>query len=82
MESVDNLKPWFDKDGHRHVGTLCWTCEKAVNGCEWSLYFKPIEGWIAEPHEVRQSGEKQYDSYHITACPEYEWDGTIDIFYD
>lgn len=65
--------------------TLCENCQNAVpnadssRGCNWSMYFKPVEGWNAVPTIIRQG---QYDSFgtkkmktthsfHVIDCPEF-----------
>lgn len=49
---------------------LCWTCKKAICGCNWSKYGKPVDGWDAEP-TVIQTGNTVKNSYKIKRCPEY-----------
>lgn len=46
---------------------LCWSCSKACGKCSWSSALIPVEGWVAE----KASG----DTYSITSCPEYVYDG-------
>lgn len=50
----------------------CWTCDKAPrDGCMWSKYKLPVDGWIAEPIVIPDN--YPFDKgYHITYCPEYE----------
>ena len=54
-----------------HSQQLCWNCKKAVCGCSWSRYFKPIEGWLAVPTRI-MVGMSGVDSYNIMWCPEFE----------
>lgn len=52
-------------------GQLCWECTKATNGgCSWSKHLQPVEGWTAILTHL-----SAYDSYKITDCPEFEYDG-------
>lgn len=48
----------------------CWTCKNACGGCEWSRYFKPVPGWIAEKTFIESNGEEA-ESYKIISCPKY-----------
>ena len=52
------------------LGQLCWLCKNACGGCNWSKYFKPVDGWIAEPTIVKDSGG-DFSSYKIHKCPEF-----------
>ena len=49
---------------------LCWTCQKATGGCQWSRRGKPIDGWDAKPAVVHANGVP-LPSYAIVGCPEY-----------
>ncbi|MDE7243263.1 MAG: hypothetical protein K2O18_04700, partial [Oscillospiraceae bacterium] len=31
----------------RTLGTLCWCCLNAYDGCCWSSRFQPVRGWAA-----------------------------------
>ena len=53
--------------------TICWECKKATCGCSWSKYFKPVEGWEAEPTTVKDENYT-YSSYLVKSCPEFEPD--------
>lgn len=48
---------------------ICFDCQNAVCGCEWSTNFEPVPGWTAEKTTV--SG---MDTYHIVACPKFKRD--------
>ena len=48
----------------------CWLCKNSCGGCNWSKYFKPVNGWIAEPTIVRDS-TGDFSSYDIKECPEF-----------
>lgn len=50
---------------------LCWSCKNACGGCPWSKNLTPVEGWIAEPTVIRDSGKPAMHSYKITYCPKY-----------
>ena len=53
--------------------TLCWTCSHALpsDGCNWSKYRKPVEGWIAEEFNFMLKG---IPSYEVSYCPQYDND--------
>lgn len=54
---------------------LCWDCDNACGGCEWSRSFRPVPGWTATPvRRIQSYGKKGYkviDTYRITACPKF-----------
>ena len=53
---------------------LCWTCGKCYGDCSWSLEFKPVKGWKAEPTIIRNGGSfgcEDIPSYRVEECPEY-----------
>lgn len=52
--------------------TICWTCAKAVIGCDWSREFKPIDGWTAKPTMLK--GRENQKSFRVIECPEYKPD--------
>ena len=48
--------------------TKCWDCANSTNsGCSWSDKFIPVDGWIAERNEEK-------DSYRVIDCPEFKRD--------
>lgn len=49
---------------------LCWRCKNACCGCNWSKYFKPVEGWVAEPVIIKDS-TGDFWSFKIKKCPEF-----------
>lgn len=49
------------------VEQLCWSCGNACGKCSWSSAFIPVDGWVAE--------KVPGDTYSITACSEYVYDG-------
>ena len=63
---------------------ICVECAKACGGCSWTavaedgktLLWKPVDGWTATPVKINVRAEggkvREIDSYHITACPEFE----------
>lgn len=63
---------------------ICMECAKACGGCSWTavaadgttLLWQPVEGWTATPVKINVKAEggkvREIDSYHITACPEFE----------
>lgn len=51
---------------------LCFHCDNACGGCNWSRAFRPVPGWTAEPTLLRTDRRAgTCSSYHITACPEF-----------
>lgn len=65
--------------------TICINCENAVpntsngKGCSWSRWFKPVEGWKAEPTIVlgaeRPDGSfEEIPSYRVDYCPMFASD--------
>lgn len=65
---------------------ICFECQKACGGCSWSavdpvthkLRFEPVPGWTAKKVLMKSWSWKtrcEYvETYHITACPEFEPD--------
>jgi hypothetical protein len=51
--------------------TLCWSCERACGGCDWSCNLTPIPDWQATPTKIQDS-EHSYESYLVHSCPLYE----------
>lgn len=45
---------------------LCWSCKNAYSGCSWSVFYKPVNGWVAYKSNV---------SYLVHKCPQYKYDG-------
>ena len=56
--------------------TLCWRCANFTK-CSWSLGV-PVEGWTAEPTEIRDrigtTYERVIKSYLVRDCPRFEAD--------
>ena len=50
---------------------LCWQCQYATGGCSWSNQFKPVEGWDATPHTIRDCGTSKIHTYRIYSCPQF-----------
>ena len=55
--------------------SICQTCFNF--GCDWHLYFQPVDGWTAEPTVLREGlnrdgSRRTVESYHVTACPLYK----------
>ena len=54
---------------------LCWSCEKYIQGCDWSEKLKPVKGWNAELDSI--GGPLHGDlhaeaaTYKIYDCPEF-----------
>jgi hypothetical protein len=65
---------------------ICFDCKKACGGCSWSavdpvtrkLRFEPVPGWTAKKVWLQSwhhgSRSREVETYHITACPEFEPD--------
>ena len=51
--------------------TLCWSCAKAVRGCDWSREFIPIKGWNAIPTELHVNRTDCCKSFLVLSCPEF-----------
>lgn len=62
--------PMGNTNGYRPSQSICWFCKNAVPdgdyGCDWSRFFKPIEGWV-----VKQTKRKNDRSYCVLECPEF-----------
>lgn len=53
--------------------SLCWDCQNACSGCDWSRSLEPIPGWTATPTVINhQSGPE--DSYIVWDCPMFKRD--------
>lgn len=53
-----------------------------MRGCSWSRAFQPVEGWTAErKHTAKGNGSADdvYETYCVTACPEYRKDDGGDV---
>lgn len=65
----------------------CWTCKKFAS-CDWSRYdqkenrilFKPIDGWVAVPREIKDS-TTTIETYEIIECPEYDGEAVAKFAY-
>jgi hypothetical protein len=56
---------------------ICFDCTKACGKCSWSKNFEPVPGWTAEKCILpitNQCSVRHMETYHITACPEFELD--------
>lgn len=65
---------------------ICFRCQKACGRCSWSGIdpvtkkprFEPVPGWTAKKVLLKSwsnhSKSKYIETYHITACPEFEPD--------
>lgn len=51
--------------------TLCWDCRNAVNGCNWSMEGKPVDGWTAEATTLKTKSGQTANSYCVIKCPEF-----------
>lgn len=61
--------------------SLCWDCQKATGGCEWSAEFKAVDGWAAEEAVIvacrrvgNQLVQEKTNSFHVIECPKFEKD--------
>ena len=54
---------------------LCWRCQNACGGCNWSARLEPVPGWTATPHRRiyrdAKLGKRIIDSYIIKSCPQF-----------
>ena len=61
----------------QNTNILCFKCKNAYGGCEWSKSFDPVDGWIAEPCDVKSRNREfsnpnlMKSDYHIIWCPKY-----------
>lgn len=62
---------------HQTGETLCWCCKHAVpidgNGCEWSMYKQPVDGWEVSQMKIfrKNDGTMAY-TYRVDKCPKFE----------
>lgn len=62
---------------HQTGETLCWCCKHAVpidgNGCEWSMYKQPVDGWkVSQLKMFRKNDGTMAYSYRVDKCPKFE----------
>lgn len=53
---------------------LCWNCQNATGGCNWSRNLTPVEGWTATPIKIKRTVQDirgSISGYQIHSCPEY-----------
>lgn len=62
-------------DNPRHKApSLCWRCAHAVpnpqegRGCEWSMYFRPVPGWVVEIRTLPHIGKTP----NVRQCPKFK----------
>lgn len=70
---------------------ICFSCQKSCGRCSWSGIdpvtkkprFEPVPGWTAKKVLLKSwshnSKSKYIETYHITACPEFEPDKPRDM---
>ena len=58
--------------------TLCWSCSKAIGGCNWSKSFKAVKGWRIIPTQKTAYGGVGYKSCVVLECPEFVRDAYKD----
>lgn len=73
-------------DVHKNF-TKCWKCrhavpktiidlrtgeQKYIRGCPWSIYRRPVDGWVAEKSELMSAKGKPLTTYYVESCPMYE----------
>ena len=55
--------------GAKLTDQLCWRCQRATGNkdlqCPWFRDFTPVEGWIAEPTNIRNVRMKEYDGQPV-----------------
>lgn len=59
--------------GHKPP-TLCWDCRRArgdSEGCTWSRWFEPVEGWDAEKSDLYIDRTRTITSYTVRRCPRF-----------
>jgi len=55
-----------------HSNSLCWDCQNAVLGCEWSREFEPVPGWTAKPRRMIDNARGTVTmSYNVIKCPKF-----------
>ena len=47
------------------LGSLCWCCLNAYDGCDWSRSFSPVKGWTA----VQNAPPESASSFLVLRCP-------------
>ena len=52
------------------IETLCWTCQNAFGGCNWSKNLEPVEGWTVK-ETVRTEARKPIPGVLVLSCPKY-----------
>lgn len=52
--------------------TLCWYCDNACGNCDWSLFEKPIDKWIAKEAFIDNGKYGKIASYMVRWCPHYK----------
>lgn len=61
------IRETYMKNYRKH---LCIYCHNVYSGCPYSVDGTPVEGWTAELHHY-----DHYDSYAVTDCPMFKYDG-------
>lgn len=51
---------------------ICLDCDKSCGLCSWSSSLTPVPGWTAKPIKKRINDGVIVNSWHITACPQFE----------
>lgn len=81
MALSDYLVPFNQRSNE-----LCFNCKNACGGCSWSALdpatnkpkYEPVPGWTAKKVMLKlgisHAKVKWVQTYHITACPQYEPD--------
>lgn len=72
----------FDRDDKFATKmSLCWHCSRATDStCSWSRDFVPVDGLVAEEHEMKYTHKISDVSYQVKWCPKfarYEYKGEI-----
>ena len=50
---------------------LCWDCSNYIDGCTWSAYGIPVEGWQATQTPRIYRGKEIGFNYQVHKCPGY-----------
>lgn len=53
--------------------SLCTSCARNITDCEWLENNVPVDGWVADRHELQWNWKSIY-SYCVRECPRYTED--------
>lgn len=55
------------------ASSICWNCVNSIpnpekkTGCAWSIFKRPVEGWVAEETQLYEM-----TSYNVKSCPKFK----------